>query len=173
MAIIGICSHLESDKSLLARRISSINSNVTYFALFIHLGRLHLRYLQFWLSHHWHQSWDLVNSSRPRISLSSPLVLQTISTTGCNSTSSCIQQFFMDASFMGWGTNWNNNQIMGQWNTYLQSQHINWLEMEAVRLALLHWGPQWKNQILKVYSDNSTIVSCICKPGIGLSSWRL
>ena len=37
-------------------------------------------------------------------------------------------------------------------------------------------GTEWKNQVLRVYSDNSATVSYICKqgePGLGLSSWRL
>ena len=45
------------------------------------------------------------------------------------------------------------------------SQHINWLELEAIRLAVLQWGPQWRNQTVRVYWDNSTAVAYIRKQG--------
>ena len=43
--------------------------------------------------------------------------------------------------------------------------HINWLEMEAVRLAVLHWCSQWQGQTLRLYSDNSTTVADIREQG--------
>ena len=47
--------------------------------------------------------------------------------------------------------------------------------MEAARLALIHfihWGPHWRNRVMRVYPDNSTTVSYICKQG-GIRSWPL
>ena len=34
-----------------------------------------------------------------------------------------------------------------------------------IRLALLPWGPQWCNQTVQVYCDNSMVVVCIRKQG--------
>ena len=52
------------------------------------------------------------------------------------------QFFYMDASLTGWGTSWKDSHISGSWTSEHQGFHINWLEMEAVRLAVLHWGSQ-------------------------------
>ena len=43
--------------------------------------------------------------------------------------------------------------------------HIHWLELEAIRLALLHWGLQWRSQSVRVYCENSTAVVYIRKQG--------
>ena len=40
-------------------------------------------------------------------------------------------------------------------------RHIHWLELEAIRLALLHWGLQWRSQSVRVYCENSTAVAYI------------
>ena len=66
--------------------------------------------------------------------------------------------FFTDASLKGWGSSWKNLDPESL-------RHINWLELEAIRLALLHWGPQWRSQSVRVYCDNSTAVAYIRKQG--------
>ena len=71
----------------------------------------------------------------------------------------------MDASLVGWGTSWQNQQIMDQWLPPEQLRHINWLELETVRLAICHWGLHWSQQTVHVYCDNSTAVAYICKQG--------
>ena len=40
-----------------------------------------------------------------------------------------------------------------------------WLELEAIRLALLQWGHQWRHQSVRVYCDNSTAAAYIRKQG--------
>ena len=42
---------------------------------------------------------------------------------------------------------------------------MNWLEPEAIRLAILQWGPQWRNQTVRVYCENSTAIVYIRKQG--------
>ena len=73
--------------------------------------------------------------------------------------------FFTDASLVGWGASWQERQIMGQWSPLVQ-QHINCLE--AVRLAICHWGPHWFQQTDCVYCDNSTGGAYISKQGVGV-----
>ena len=75
------------------------------------------------------------------------------------------QFFFTDASLTGWGASWKDFHISGSFTTERQGFHINWLEMEAVRLAVLHWGSQWQGQTLRLYSDNSTTVAYIRRQG--------
>ena len=73
--------------------------------------------------------------------------------------------FFTDASLTGWGASWQDRHLSGQWSPQDSSQHINWLKLEAIRLAVLQWGPQWHNQTVRVYCDNSTTVAYIRKQG--------
>ena len=65
----------------------------------------------------------------------------------------------------GWGASWQNHHLSGQWSHLESFQHINWPELEAIRLAVLQWGPQWHNQTVRAYWDNSTAVAYICKQG--------
>ena len=136
---------------------------------FIHHGRLHLRFLQFWIKRHWaqhRQSWD------PQIQLDAEFfsqlrwfnrqeVLQGVPLHLPEPT----LFFFTDASLTGWGANWPNSHLSGQWSPQDSSQHINWLELEAIHLAALQWGPQWHNQTVRMYCDNSTAVAYIYRQG--------
>ena len=80
---------------------------------------------------------------------------------------------FTDASLKGWGASWNDNQISGLWSAPESLRHINWLELEAIRLALLQWGPQWRHHSVRVYCDNSTAVAYIRKQVGGTHSQSL
>ena len=57
--------------------------------------------------------------------------------------------FFTDASLKGWGASWKDHQISGIWSHTDSQRHINWLELETIRLVLLRWGPQWTNQTVE------------------------
>ena len=164
-----VLSHLSPSTVMSARKVSSIISRMSHFALFISSGRLHLRFLQFWFKQHWtqhQQSWDtpiqldadflsyLRWFLRPTVMTGVPLHLPDPSLF-----------FFMDASLKGWRASWKDHQISGLWSTQDSQRHINWLELEAVRLALLRWGPQWRHQTVRVYCDNSTAVAYIRKQG--------
>ena len=100
------------------------------------------------------------------ISHTSTLVQQKRSTSGSPTASPGTHPvltlfFFTDASLTGWGASWQTRHLSGQWSPQEYSQHINWLELEAIRLAIF----QWCNQIVRVYCDNSTAVAYICKQG--------
>ena len=134
-----------------------------------HHGRLQLRFLQFWIKRHWaqhRQSWDtplqldteflshLRWFNRQDVLKGEPLHLPEPNLF-----------FFTDASLTGWGASWQDRYLSGQWSCQDSNQHINWLELEAIRLAVLQWGPLWINQTAHVYCDNSTAVAHIRKQG--------
>ena len=164
-----VLSRLSPSTVMSARKVSSIISRMSHFAPFITNGRLHLRFLQLWFKEQWtqhHQSWDTpihLDSNflsylrwflHPSVMTGVPLRLPDPSLF-----------FFTDASLKGWGASWKNQQISGIWSQPESQRLINWLELEAIRLALLQWGPQWKNQTVRVYCDNSTAVAYIRKQG--------
>ena len=164
-----VLSRLSPSTVMSARKVSSIISRMSHFAPFITNGRLHLRFLQLWFKEQWtqhRQSWDTpipLDSNylsylrwflHPSVMTGVPLRLPDPSLF-----------FFTDASLKGWGASWKDQQISGIWSHPESQRHINWLELEAIRLALFHWGPQWKNQTVRVYCDNSTVVAYIRKQG--------
>ena len=164
-----VLSRLSPSTVMSARKVSSIISQMSHFAPFITSGHLHLRFLQFWFKHQWtqhRQSWDTpiqLDSDflfylrwflNPSVMKGVPLRLPDPSLF-----------FFMDAALKGWGASWKDHQISGIWSHTDSQRYINWLELEAIRLALLRWGPQWTNQTVRVYCDNSTAVAYIRKQG--------
>ena len=167
--LTNVLSRLSPTTVLPARKISSIISRMSHFAPFIYNGRLHLRFLQFGFKAQWsqhQQSWDnpiqldadfltyLRWFQRQNVMTGVPLHLLEPSLF-----------FFTDASLKGWGASSKDLQISGLWSDPESLFHINWLELEAIRLALLHCGPQWRSQSVRVYCDNSTAVAYIHKQG--------
>ena len=167
--LTNVLSRLSPTTVMPARKISSIISRMSHFAPFIYNGRLHLRFLQFWFKAQWsqhQQSWDtpipldadfltyLRWFQRQNVMTGVPLHLPEPSLF-----------FFTDASLKGWGASWKDLQISGLWSAQESLRHINWLELEAIGLALLHWEPQWRSQSVRVYCDNSTAVAYIRKQG--------
>ena len=168
-SLTSVLSRLSTSTVMPACKISSIISRISHVAPFIHHGRLHLRFLQFWIKRQWsqhQQSWDtqiqldaeflahLSWYNRRDVFLGVPLHLPEPSLF-----------FFTDVFLTGWGASWQHLQLTGQWSNQESSQHINWLELEAIRLTLLQWGTQWRNQTVRVYCDNSMAVAYIHKQG--------
>ena len=103
-----------------ACKISSIISRISHIAPFIHHGRLHLRFLQFWIKRQWsqhQQSWDtqiqldaeflahLSWYNRRDVLPGVPLHLPEPSLF-----------FFTDVFLTGWGASWQHLQLTGQWS---------------------------------------------------------
>ena len=87
-------------------------------------------------------------------------------------------QLFTDASNEGWGTHLGDFTARGAWSPLESPLHINFLELKAVLLALRQFEHLFKDQIVLVTTDNTT-VSYINKQG-GMRSgslcallWRL
>ena len=74
-----------------------------------------------------------------------------------------------DASTHGWGASFEGQTIAGRWRDIHASRHINWLEMEAVRLTVEGQARKWKNKSVRFLIDNRTTVAYIMKQG-GTSS---
>ena len=158
-----------SPSTLMSARKVSIISRMSHFAPFISSGRLHLRFLQFWFKQQWtqhQQSWDTpIQLDADFLSYLRWFLSPTVMTGVPLHLPDPSLFFFTDASLKGWGASWKDHQISGPWSTQDSQRHINWLELEAVRLALLRWGSQWKHQTVRVYCDNSTAVAYIRKQG--------
>ena len=168
-SLTQLLSRLSTPTVMPVRKFSSITSRISHFAPFIHHRRLQLRFLQFWIKWHWtqhRQSWD--TPLQLDAEFLSPLRwfnrLDVLNGVPLHLPEPNLF-FFTDASLTGWGASWQEHDLSGQWSLQDSNQHINWLELEAIRLAVLKWGPLWINQTARVYCDNSTAVAHIRKQG--------
>ena len=70
-----------------------------------------------------------------------------------------------DSSPSGWGAHFRRFHASGVWSSEQRSNHINWLELKAIQLALQKWEPHFHAQNLMIHSDNSTVVAYLNKEG--------
>ena len=77
-----------------------------------------------------------------------------------------------DASLTGWGATFQGRMARGVWDDVLRSEHIHFLELMAVYLALQHFEPLIVGCHVLVRTDNTTTKFYINKQG-GLRSYRL
>ena len=73
-------------------------------------------------------------------------------------------EMFTDASLkIGWGAVFGNVKTGGPWDSQdlLRFQHINYLELYAVFLAIKSFSEQVRGRHLKLHIDNATAVACI------------
>ena len=135
----------------------------------VHLGRLHMRPIQWHLKNHWripeplekvipiprslhpHLQWwlqeDNVLTGQPLHPIKHAL------------------QIFTDASKEGWGAHLNEHTARGTWSLPESKLHINYLELKAVFLALKEFQSLCADQIVLVATDNTTVVAYINKEG--------
>ena len=135
----------------------------------VHLGRLHMRPMQWHLKNHWripeslekvipiprslhpHLQWwlqeDNVLTGQPLHPIRHAL------------------QIFTDSSKEGWGAHLNERTARGTWSLPESKLHINYLKLKAVFLALKEFQDLCADKIVLVATDNTTVVSYINKEG--------
>jgi mRNA-degrading endonuclease HigB of HigAB toxin-antitoxin module len=77
-----------------------------------------------------------------------------------------------DSSMTGWGAHLGNQVVQGTWSKTMSLEHINFLELEAVYLALKHFLPELKSKQILIRSDNMTVIHYLNKQG-GTKSEKL
>ena len=70
-----------------------------------------------------------------------------------------------DASMTGWGAQMNDMSIQGLWTDTEKMDHINFLELKTVLLALRRWYPHLKNKVVSLQMDNTTAVAYLLTEG--------
>ena len=142
----------------------------------VHLGRLHMRPIQWHLKNNWrvpeslekvipvprslhpHLSWWLEESN---VLLGQPL-----------HPLKHALQIFTDASKEGWGAHLDEHTARGTWSLPEIKLHINHLELKAVLLALKEFRTLVCNKTVLIATDNTTVVAYINKEG-GMKSGSL
>ena len=135
----------------------------------VHLGRLHMRPIQWHLKNNWRvpESLEKViplpSSLHPHLQwwLEANNVLQGQPLHPIRHA----LQIFTDASKEGWGAHLNELTARGSWSVPESNLHINYLELKAVFLALKEFQDLCVGKIVLVATDNTTVVAYINKEG--------
>ena len=135
----------------------------------VHLGRLHMRPIQWHLKNNWHVPESLEKVIPIPVSLHPHLqwwLLEenVLSGQPLHPVRHALQ-LFTDASKEGWGAHLNDRTARGCWSLPESRLHINYLELKAVLLALKEFTDLCTGQIVLVATDNTTVVSYINKEG--------
>ena len=70
-----------------------------------------------------------------------------------------------DASLFGWSGVLLPYRVEGEWPQSLWYHSMNWKELQAILLTVLHFLPRLKGRVVKVWSDNMTALACIRRQG--------
>ena len=176
LAIQSKIQDLLANPTCSVKKLMSLIGLLTATEKQVHLGRLHMRPIQWHLKNNWkvpeslfkvipipkdlhpHLRWWLrsenVLSGQPLHPLEHAL------------------QVFTDASEEGWGAHLNNFTARGSWSLPESKFHINYLELKAVFLALKEFKHHCSNKVVLVATDNTTVVAYINKQG-GMRSGSL
>ena len=135
----------------------------------VHLGRLHMRPIQWHLKNSWRIPESLEKVIPIPISLHPHLQWwlneDNVLTGQPLHPIKHALQIFTDASKEGWGAHLNERTARGSWSLPESKLHINYLELKAVFLALKEFQDLCTDQIVLVATDNTTVVSYINKEG--------
>ena len=152
-----------------ARQFMSLIGLLTATEKQVHLGRLHMRPIQWHLKNNWRvpESLEKViplpRSLHPHLCwwLEESNVLQGQPLHPMRHA----LQIFTDASKEGWGAHLNESMARGSWSVPESKLHINYLELKAVLLALKEFQSLCVGKIVLVATDNTTVVAYINKEG--------
>ena len=165
-----------SDPVCPVRKFMSLIGLLTATEKQVHLGRLHMRPIQWHLKNNWrvpeslekvipvpkslhpHLRWWL---EEVNVLLGQPL-----------HPLKHALQIFTDASNEGWGAHLDDHTARGTWSLPESKLHINHLELKAVFLALKEFRTLVCNKTVLIATDNTTVVAYINKEG-GMKSGSL
>ena len=135
----------------------------------VHLGRLHLRPIQWHLKNNWRVPETLEKIIPISKSLNPHLKWwleeDNVVTGQTLHPLAHALQIFTDASKEGWGTHLNEHMARGSWSLPESKLHINYLELKAVFLALKEFQALCMNKVVLIATDNTTVVAYIDKEG--------
>ena len=151
------------------RQFMSLIGLLTVTEKQVHLGRLHMRPIQWHLKNNWRvpESLEkiipLPRSLHPHLQwwLEEDNLLQGQPLHPVKHA----LQIFTDASKEGWGAHLNELIARGSWSVLESKLHINYLELKAVFLALKEFQDLCVDKIVLVATDNTTVVAYINKEG--------
>ena len=157
-------------KLIRAKKLASLVGVIKWMAPYVPLGYMHLKKLQWKIREQWSQKRDgwraQVRVTRSMQDLLKWWTRQTNSLQGVPlKVPTPSKEIFTDASCHGYGAIMDNETMSGTWTRRYKAKHINALELEAVRRALLTFAPRVVNLTIRIHTDNSTTVACLKRQG--------
>ena len=167
--LTAMITELLSDLACPVRKLMSLIGLLTATEKQVHLGRLHMRSIQWHLKNNWrvpesmdkvipipkslhpHLKWWLEESNVLRGPPLDPL--------------KHAPQLFTDASKEGWGAHFNEHTARGDWSLPERELHIIFLELKAVFLALRKFQSLCQSNVVLIATDNTTVVAYVNKEG--------
>ena len=165
-----VLSLVQSSEAPFLRRseLESLVGFLSFTATFLPLGKLWMKPLLTWVNSHSSPlarrekvptDEALREALRPwadRNFLETPVPMQQ----GCPSL-----VLMTDASRWGWGGVLAPRQVRGAWDSVQRLCSMNWLELKAIHLSLLHFLPLLKGRCISLRADNTTALACIRRQG--------
>ena len=153
-----------------AKKMASFIGVIKWMAPYVPLGQMHLKKLQHKVKETWSQKhhgwgatilvtrsmqellkwWTRPTNTRVGVPLKTPLPEREI---------------FTDASCHGYGAIMGDQTMSGQWTRRYKEKHINALELEAVRRALMTFASHVESRTVRIHSDNRATVSALKRQG--------
>ena len=158
------------------RQLMSLIGLLTATEKQVHLGRLHMRLIQWHLKNNWRvpetleKTIPIPKSLPPRLRWW--LEESNVITGQPLHPLKHALQIFTGASKEGWGAHLNGHMARGNWSLPESKLHINYLELKAVLLALKKFQALCTNTTVLIATDNTTVVAYINKEG-GMKSGPL
>jgi hypothetical protein len=167
--LLTLLRSLLASRETSARVLYAVLGRMESMALLLPLARLYKRPLQSQLVTRWCQSlgdWEDRIALGPwfREAISQWLSLEWLHSSVPISLGPPLVEVFTDASLEGWGAHCGEWVASGVW-AMSEDRHINLLEMEAVRLALLEFAHSLPQGHVQVVSDNMSVVASINNQG--------
>ena len=164
------CRAAQPGKRISAKKMASLVGVIKWMAPYVPQGLMHLKKLQLKIRETWSQKTHGWNA-QILVTRSMYDLLQWW-TRPTNTHLGVVmklpppeKEIFTDASCHGFGAIMGNRQMAGVWSAKYKIKHINFLELEAVRRALLTFAEDVESRVVRVHSDNRTTVSCLRKQG--------
>ena len=167
--LTSVLSRLSTSTVMFAHKVTSINGRIFHYAPFIHHRRLQIRFLQFWIKNCWSQHpqpWDSqIQLDTEYVShlwwFNRPAVLRGVPLHAPEPSLFFFYRRLPDR--MG-------SRLAGASNlrTMVSSWAASTYQLAGVgscQISRSSGGPQWHNQTVRVYCDNSTAVVYIRKQG--------
>ena len=158
-----------SDPVCPVRKFMSLIGLLTATEKQVHLGRLHMRPIQWHLKNNWRVPESLEKVIPVPKSLHSHLRWwleegNVLPGQPLHPLEHALQ-IFTDTSKEGWGAHLHEHTARGTWSLPESKLHINHLELKAVFLALKEFRTLVLNKTVLIATDNTTVVAYINKEG--------
>ena len=164
------CRVVKTGKLITAKKLASIIGVIKWMAEYVPLGKMHLKKLQLKVRTQWSQKRDgwkaKIMITRSMQDLIKWWTRQVNTRQGVPlKTPVPDREIFTDASCHGYGAIMGKQKMSGVWSRRYKDHHINVLELDAVRRALVTFAENVENSTVRVHSDNRTTVACLRRQG--------